>query len=343
MKLRRLVLAASGLVPTVVILAQQTPAAPKCEDVYTDIKVFRGMPASDLIPAMEFMSASMRMNCTGCHKGQDYAAPTKGKEDARRMVLLQRDINEKWFNNRLEVTCMTCHNYKDHPNALPLPVGVGVNHHETSSNAEPEQLFNKHVAAAGTPPVMLTLTGTLTAPNDQTHKIETIPATLAQANDGRFRFQSGTRLFGSDGRQVWYYETILNDEPAATFGRFGRSWRGKAAFEGLSQPSLDGEEMVAKNKALVVRANRVATGSTEDLYFDTKSNLLVRLVNIKKSSLGYVVSSIDYSNFKKVGNLQVPMKVTAKFGSGDEWVMTFKTATTAATAKDSLFQVGGGD
>ena len=56
-----LTLVVFAVAPYAVLLAKQDPPKePMCEDIYTNIKVFKGVPAKDLIPAMEFMSASMK-------------------------------------------------------------------------------------------------------------------------------------------------------------------------------------------------------------------------------------------------------------------------------------------
>jgi photosynthetic reaction center cytochrome c subunit len=331
----------AGVVPVVVVLAQQSPQPPTCEQVFKDIQVFKGVPASDLIPAMEFMAASLKVTCTGCHTANDYAANTRAKDDARKMVLMQRDINEKWFNGKLEVTCMSCHNGKDHPASFPLPSNVTLRHERAGAGVDPKSLFEKHIAAVGAAPASITLTGIMEAPNDETHKMETTPLELIQARDGRFRLVAGQRKFGSDGKGVWYGSFPVTDEPAAILGRIGRSWRGAEAFAGLERTSISGKESLGKMWTLVVRASRPSTTSTEELYFDEKSNLLVRLVNVKRSSLGQVISAIDYSNFKAFGAARVPMKVVVSFANGDTWTMTFKSAKVDDQITDSLFQKGG--
>src|ERR1044072_934385 len=108
------------------VTAQGQKEEPKCEDVFQDIVVFKGLPASDLIPSMEFMAASLHFECTDCHDAKDYSKTTRTKETARKMVLMQRDINAKNFAGRNEVTCNSCHNGMEHPAGTPLPSGVAL-------------------------------------------------------------------------------------------------------------------------------------------------------------------------------------------------------------------------
>lgn len=336
----RATLFAASIVPIAVFSAQQN-TGPTSEQVFKDIKVFKGVPASDLIPAMEFMSASLGWQCTDCHDPKDYSAHTSAKETAREMVLMQRDINTKHFGGRLEVTCMSCHNGKEHPAGAAIPSGLNLRHQRIENGPKPEDLFAKHIAAVGKDPGMVTRTGNLTAPNDETHKLETNPAEFVQAPGGKFRAASGPRKFGSDGTTVWYGTNPMTDEPAAIFGRIGRAWRGDQAFAGLERVSFTGKDKVGKSEVFVVRGSRPATTSTEELWFDSKSGLLLRLVNMKRSTIGTVVTQIDYSNYKGVGSAKVPMKVETTFADGTKWTMDFKNAKADANSNDSLFKIGG--
>jgi outer membrane lipoprotein-sorting protein len=335
-------LAAFAITPMVVLSAQESKTAqePTCEQVFKNIQVFKGVPASDLIPSMEFMSASLKFECSECHNPKDFSAETRGKETARRMVLMQRDINAKNFNGRNEVTCNSCHGGKEHPAGTPIPDGITMRHTRIDNAPKPEDLFSKHVAAAGKVSGMLTRTGTLTAPNDATHKVETTPLEFIQADGGKFRMVSGDRRTGSDGKQTWYGSNPMFDEPANIFGRLGRAWRGDDAFAGLEKTAVSGKDSIGKAQVMVVRGARPSTTSTEELYFDAKSNLLSRLVNVRRSSLGSVVTALDYSNYKSVNGAKVPMKVVATFADGTQWTMDFKSAKIDGKVDDSLFVMG---
>jgi len=323
----RLSMLALASLPFVGVFAQQTQKEPSAETVYKNIHVFKGVPASDLIPAMEFMSASLKYQCSDCHDPKDYAAETKSKEVGRQMVLMQRDINQKNFNGRNEVTCMTCHRgSSDHPVGTPLPAGILARHQPAKNAPKPEELFAKHVAEVGKARDAIVREGTLTAPNDETHKVETTLLELTQAEGGKFRLVSGERRVISDGLKVWYGGYPLDGEPAAIFGRMGRAWRGPSAFSGLERVTVSGTEKLGRRDNVVVRASRAATLSTEEMYFDAKSGLLNRLVNMRRSTIGTVVTGVDYGAYKSVGGAKVPMKVTVTFAGGEQWIMSFKSA-----------------
>lgn len=325
--------------PFAMLSAQQAgQQEPKCEDVFKNIKVFRGVPADDLIPAMEFMSAAMNYKCTDCHDPNDYAKDVKQKEESRKMVLLQRDINNRHFNGRLEVTCFSCHHGKDHPEGTPIPAGVSLKHEWEDGLPSVDEIFAKAQTAMGGKWVNTVRTGTLTAPNDVSHKPETKPLEFIQAAGGKFRIISGDRKIVSNGTASWYGEGQLGMEPAAIFWRIGRAWHGPSAFTGLSRSQVTGVDKVGGSKTIVVRGIRATTSANEELHFDAKTNELVRLVNLRASTIGTVVSSIDYSNYKVLNGAKVPMKVVFTFADNSKWTMDFKTLKTVANPDRKLFE-----
>src|SRR5579871_1251136 len=204
--MRRFLVLALAVSPFVYAVAQQNgdKPAPTCEQVFKNIQVFKGVPATDLIPSMEFMAASLKVECSDCHDAKDYAADTQMKGAARHMVLMQRDINEKNFNGRTQVTCMTCHGGKEHPTGTPVPDGVTMRHTRFPDAPKVDDVFAKAVAAEGSLNGILVRTGTLTAPNDVTHKVETVSAELTQEQGGKFTLTTKERKIASDGNQVTY-------------------------------------------------------------------------------------------------------------------------------------------
>jgi photosynthetic reaction center cytochrome c subunit len=338
----RSLMLAFAAAPVIVVFAQQAGAtSPPAEQVFKDIQVFKGVPANDLIPAMQFMSASMNYTCVDCHDPKDYAAPHKNKDTTRKMIVMQREINEKHFNNRLEVTCMSCHNKEEHPVGMVVPEGVSMRHPAVRPAPKPADLFAKHAEAAGVPKGMLVRTGSLTAPKEVTYELETTPLELTQAPGGKFRLVAGDRKVGSDGTAVWYGPNPLADEPAAIFARIGRGWFGDEDFKGVVRPVAAGKDTVNGSESMVVQGQRSTTSSTEELYFDNKSGLLSRLVNIRRSTVGMAISAIDYSEYKKIGDVQVPMKVAITFADGQKWSMEFKDAKVLPTVDEKLFKSAG--
>jgi hypothetical protein len=71
----------------------------------------------DIQGQMSAFNRSLGVDCAYCHMPADYATddnPNKGI--SRRMIVLTREINEKYFGGSEQVTCFTCH----HGSEMPL-------------------------------------------------------------------------------------------------------------------------------------------------------------------------------------------------------------------------------
>ncbi len=333
----KFLLLGAGCTAFIAAIAQQPTSqdGPLAEQVYKNIQVFKGQPASDLIPSMQFMAASLHMECDDCHDPQDMAKDTRTKETARRMILMQRQINNEHFNSRNEVTCFTCHGGEEHPASTPLPAGATLRHPRIDNPPAAADLLAKAEGKSG---ATLLFSGTMTAPNDVSHKIVTVPATLLQSSGGKFVLKTSERVITSNGKETWYGPYPLSGEPLFSLNRIGQAWRGpNSSFSQLQKPTTIGREKLAKGNAWWVRGSNPTSDSTQDLALDQKTGLLTRMLNIKRSSLGTVVAAYDYSNYRKVGDAMVPMRVQVTYPGGEQWTLDFKTVKVETNVNDSSF------
>ncbi len=117
--------------------AQPDAAKPKmAEEVYKNIEVFKGVPADRLIPAMQFISSSLGVECSYCHvEGAFDKDEKKPKLAARKMAKMMFAINQENFDGHREVTCYSCHRGSPHPVAIPIIA-------DASTIAVPEAMTN---------------------------------------------------------------------------------------------------------------------------------------------------------------------------------------------------------
>src|SRR5260370_33717352 len=88
--------------------AQAAAASKPAEEVYKNIIQLKGMPADQLGPAMQFISASLGVECTVCHVAGKMEADDKGPQKAdRQMLASQAAINKEAFRGQLQVTCFS--------------------------------------------------------------------------------------------------------------------------------------------------------------------------------------------------------------------------------------------
>ncbi len=91
------------------------------EQQFKNIQVLKGIPADQLIPSMQFITASLGVECEFCHV--EHAMDKDDKKEklaARKMMTMMLAINQAHFEGELEVTCYTCHRGSPHPVATPI-------------------------------------------------------------------------------------------------------------------------------------------------------------------------------------------------------------------------------
>jgi len=140
------------------------PAAPagdkKAEEQFKNIQVLKGIPADQLIPTMQFITASLGVECEFCHvQGAFEKDDKKPKQTARKMMEMMFSINADSFDRERKVTCYSCHRGSAAPVGMPPvmteapkeamagPKGAETPKQQTGPAAE--QLLDKYLQAAG--------------------------------------------------------------------------------------------------------------------------------------------------------------------------------------------------
>ena len=86
------------------------PSPKTTEQVYKNIQVLKGAPVDQLIPAMQFITASLGVQCDFCHLENTFDKDDKKtKQTARKMMRMMFAINKDNFGGHKEVTCYACH------------------------------------------------------------------------------------------------------------------------------------------------------------------------------------------------------------------------------------------
>ena len=71
-----------------------TPVPTTAEQFYKNIQVLKGFPADQLMPSMQFMTASLGVPCDFCHLENAFEKDDKEtKQTARRMMRMMFAIN----------------------------------------------------------------------------------------------------------------------------------------------------------------------------------------------------------------------------------------------------------
>jgi hypothetical protein len=90
------------------------------EQVYKNIQVLKGVPASRLPAVMLFFSKCLGTECTHCHVANEFEKDEKpAKQTARRMLNMVHKINGDNFPDTQLISCWTCHRGNVKPESFP--------------------------------------------------------------------------------------------------------------------------------------------------------------------------------------------------------------------------------
>jgi photosynthetic reaction center cytochrome c subunit len=326
----------------------QAPAdrPPNAEEVFKNIQVLKGIPVDQFMGTMGFFSSSLGLNCTDCHSydsGGDwakYADDTVLKRRARTMITMMQKINMDNFGGRQIVTCNTCHRGVAIPNVMPSinqlyasppPEEPGDPFAQAQGQPTAESIVDKYIAAVGGAQKTAAFTsftgsGTYKGYDDA----ETSPMEFAATSMGQIstvaHAASGTITIASDGRAGWmaYPPT---DRPFPLIALTGQELDGVRLQAQLFFPSQIKGALrnwrtgfpteIDDQRVNVIQGNLGPMGIAT-LCFDAQTGLLVRMIRYGPSPVGRVVTRIDYSDYRDVGNsgVKIPFKWTVSWLDG---------------------------
>lgn len=320
---------------------QAAAAAPKkAEEQFKNIQVLKGIPAEQVFPTMQFITASLGVECEFCHvKNAFDKDDKKPKQTARKMMEMMYAINKNNFDSHREVTCYSCHRGNIHPAAIPAvmadepahttgePHGMGSapKPAETKSSDAPpaDQLLNKYVQAAGGEAAIQKVNsrvmkgtidfGGMSLPIDIYAKdpLKRISFTHMAEGDNITAFDGREGWLGMSGHPL--REMHGSDlDGAAIDADLHLATHLKQMF---SESRTEGTEKIGDHDAYVVVGQRDGKPPIR-LYFDKQTGLLVRLVRFGETALGWLPTQIDYADYRDVDGVKVPYRWTLARPSG---------------------------
>jgi photosynthetic reaction center cytochrome c subunit len=313
--------------------AAASAAGPKtAEQQFKNIQTLKGIPADQLIPSMQFITASLGVECEFCHvQGAFEKDDKKPKQTARKMMEMMFEINADNFDRHREVTCYSCHRGARDPVAIPVvmteepKVGMGEpkkpdgegNGKEATAGPTAEQLIAKYLRASGGAAAIDKVTsrvmkGTIDVGG------KSIPIDIYSKDpDMRISFThmpEGDSVTAFNGHEGWL----------GTPGRPLREMHGgevdgasmdadlhlathlKSMF---SEAKASGTEKMGENETYLVVGQREGKPPIR-LYFDPQSGLLVRMVRFGDTALGLLPTQIDYADYRDADGVKIPFRWT---------------------------------
>jgi hypothetical protein len=303
--------------------AQEKAAQPK----FKNLQVLKDVPPDQLIPAMQFITASLGVECEFCHVRDAFDKDDKqSKQTARRMMQMMFDLNANQFHNERAVTCYTCHRGSSKPVSIPMVDSTAPYISEARLTADPTPDGRADLPSAG----------------DVIEKyIRAVGGTAAIQNVSS-RVESGTVSFGvgpalpieifskSPSRQAMIVHFPAGDSSTVFDNQNGWSRAPSGPVRDMPHADIEGAKLDADLQFAInlkktfqelkaIRTEKISehdtillfatnsSGPPLELYFDRQTGLLLRQLRFGSSPLGLNPTQIDYADYKTVDGVQVPL------------------------------------
>jgi photosynthetic reaction center cytochrome c subunit len=309
-----------------------TLAVKTAEQQFKNIQILKGIPADQLIPSMQFISASLGVDCEYCHvEHQMDKDDKKTKVAARKMMTMMFEINADNFDGERKVTCNTCHHGSPHPMSTPaVSSGAGASmaheHEEDSGSAagQPKatEILDKYLAAIGGVDALKKIhsrvqKGSLEATGN-TYPIEV----YSMAPDKRISIShppNAESVTAYNGEVGWLSLRggihRMSSAEAAAARMDAELYFPLRVGEMYTKFEVRPGEQIAGRATIMVAAQGEGQPPLE-LYFDAESGLLARLVRYAETPLGRNPTQIDYAEYRAADGVKIPYRWTVARPNG---------------------------
>ena len=308
-------------------------AVPKlAEQEFKNIQALKGIPADQIFPAMQFITASLGVDCEHCHvrEGREMKFDKDGKKPkvtARKMMQMMSAINKENFEGKRKVTCYSCHR------GAPDPVGTPIIADEApafetaklkkpadSSDVLPEadKVLEKYLVALGGADALKKTNsrvekGTLSAFGAQRLLVE-VYEKAPDKSISIMHLPNGDSVTAFDGHSGWlsapgrppHLMNSAENEAAGIDADFYFPLHIKMRYQKFTVAA--GEKIMGHDTILVAAGGQ--TQPPVQLYFDSGSGLLLRLIRYEETPLGRNPTQIDYSDYREADGIKVPFRWT---------------------------------
>jgi photosynthetic reaction center cytochrome c subunit len=304
------------------------------EQVYKNIQVLRGIPADQLVPAMQFITASLGVQCDFCHLESAFEKDDKEtKQTARKMIRMMFAINKDNFDGHREVTCYACHRGEHKPTITPV-ISAEDNKFAAEEKTRPaessdtslpsaDQILGKYLRAVGGAEAFARIStrvqkGTLTVGSEH-FPVEVLAKTPFKRVT-TVRFPGGDSVTCVNGDEGWLStpgRAVHEMSPAEIDAA---KLDAELFFPGSLQHVF--KELLVQPKAQVNgHETYVVLGMRDNLppaqlYFNEDSRLLARVVRYMETPLGRNPAQIDYADYREEDGVKTPFRWTVTRPNG---------------------------
>jgi hypothetical protein len=310
---------------------------------YKNIQVLKDIPADQLPNTMQYVAASLGVQCNFCHVQGQFASDDKPmKATARKMMRMVNSINGAHYD--ITVGCATCHHGRMEPEPTP-PLATEMTADQIARMARQgsaaggtgrggqrgaapvpaaaerptetvDDVLSKYVQALGGQDAWskartLVMEGTETSRDQRTSPIK-----IEEKISGEYRIDvqspQGPASRVSDGKTTWFVVNGdtrelggLQAQQAARLADFGLPVNAQQKYSDLSVRRYVNLDGVNT----IMLTGKTAPDVTEQLFFDRDAGVLVRRRITTRTPLGSLAEQIDYSDYRDVSGVKVPFQV----------------------------------
>jgi hypothetical protein len=312
-------------------------AMPLAAQELKNVKLLTGLTPLQLQRTMNFMRASLGVNCDYCHvvsdeKGWDFASDAKPeKESGRKMITLVIDVNTKYFKGHNDVTCNTCHRGSTRPVAQPI-LPQAQPPFPTPKSEKPalpsrDEIVARYAAAIGDvdEKALASMTGKAVreSPDGKSFPVE------FAFHDGSVRtvMPDRTQIVTPSGGWVRDDKGVAHPIPASQLENLAQL---TDAFRFIPPGDIASDDRVTRKDKIGDRDVYVVRSGDNRFFFDAQNGQLLRRITYTHSPIADVPMQTDYSDYRETGGMKLPFVV--RVDSVDPWI--------GATRKYSEINVG---
>jgi hypothetical protein len=316
----------SGIALSIILTAHaqdnSAPTEKTAEQVYKNIQVFKGVPASQLEGNMAFITGSLGVKCNYCHVNPFEKDDKPTKLTARKMIQMVFDLNKGRFNGTGAVSCYTCHRGK------PLPVSVpslGLNlwqptnqsPKEEASLPTVEQVLDRYVEAVGGKQALEKISTRVFIGSRIGADGVLVPEEVQAKAPNKLLITTSypKQVFrtGFNGAQGWAKsneeQRDIPKDMLAELKREAEFYKETKLKDLYLKMRIVGKANIADHEAYMIEATPNDGGNSQKLYFDTQTGLLVRKYTETNLALGQFPTQTDYEDYRQVDGVKLPFLI----------------------------------
>jgi len=308
---------------------------------YKNVQVLKDIPADQLVPSMQFITAALGVECDFCHvEGADKRLEfdkddKKEKKTARQMMQMMFAINKNNFDGERQVTCNTCHRGSPHPQAIPAilaeapkPEAMEAMHeHNTDPASLPSgaPVLAKYIQALGGEAALSKVATRVEKGNALMPEGPPVAIDIyTKAPDERvsvMHMPKGESVTAYNGQAGWIAfpgrplrEMSAADQQAAKLD--AEAFYPLQFEHEFSELKLqDHTEKIGDHETNIVLGLTKGQPPVK-LYFDKDSGLLLRMVHYTDTALGLNPTQVDFADYRDFGGVKTPTRWTIARPSG---------------------------